>query len=248
MRLTAELITQSLQFLNPVNDRELDLRGNKIALIENLGVTKDAFDTIDLSDNEIRKLENFPQLNRLKHLLISNNRLEAIEANTGTKLPNLESLILSNNYFRELNQLETLRNFKNLQSVSLLGNLVTKKDNYRFYVIYLVPSLRYVDFIKVRQGEREQARKIFQAQNGDASKTFTVGSVEETVTTKVGLSSNDINLIKVRCIIVLYLSQIVFTFHYYYQNAIANAKTFEEMKYYEQCLLSNQMPKELLQE
>jgi len=40
MRLTPELVHQSPQFLNPVGDRELDLRGHKIAVIENLGVTK----------------------------------------------------------------------------------------------------------------------------------------------------------------------------------------------------------------
>jgi hypothetical protein len=40
MRLTPELINISPQFVNPLQERELDLRGNKIALIENLGVTK----------------------------------------------------------------------------------------------------------------------------------------------------------------------------------------------------------------
>jgi len=40
MRLTPELINISPQFMNPLKEREIDLRGNKIALIENLGVTK----------------------------------------------------------------------------------------------------------------------------------------------------------------------------------------------------------------
>ncbi len=37
-------------FINPVKERELDLRGLKIPLIENLGVTQDQFDSIDLCD------------------------------------------------------------------------------------------------------------------------------------------------------------------------------------------------------
>lgn len=44
---------------------------------------QDQFDTIDLSDNEIVKLENFPYLNRLGTLLINNNRITRINLNLG---------------------------------------------------------------------------------------------------------------------------------------------------------------------
>jgi U2 small nuclear ribonucleoprotein A' len=43
MRITAELIYLSPQFVNPINEREIDLRGNKISIIENLGATKVKF-------------------------------------------------------------------------------------------------------------------------------------------------------------------------------------------------------------
>lgn len=36
---------------------------------------QDQFDTIDLSDNDIRKVEGFPMLRRLKMLIINNNRV-----------------------------------------------------------------------------------------------------------------------------------------------------------------------------
>lgn len=49
--------------------------GYKIPVLENLGATLDQFDTIDLSDNEVRKLDGFPLLKRLKTLLINNNRI-----------------------------------------------------------------------------------------------------------------------------------------------------------------------------
>ena len=39
-RLTAELILRSRQYMSCINLYELDLRGNKIAAIENLGVTE----------------------------------------------------------------------------------------------------------------------------------------------------------------------------------------------------------------
>ena len=49
--------------------------GNKIEAIENLGATEDQFDTIDLSDNGILRLDGFPLLPRLKTLLLSGNAI-----------------------------------------------------------------------------------------------------------------------------------------------------------------------------
>ena len=39
---------------------------------------KDQFDCIDLSDNDIRKVEGFPYLRRLKTLLFNNNRISLV--------------------------------------------------------------------------------------------------------------------------------------------------------------------------
>lgn len=44
---------------------------------------QDQFDTIDLSDNEIVKLENFPYLTRLGTLLLNSNRITRINPNVG---------------------------------------------------------------------------------------------------------------------------------------------------------------------
>jgi len=57
MRITPDLVAACPQFTNPLREREIKLRACKIPAIENLGATQDQFDTIDLSDNEIRKLE-----------------------------------------------------------------------------------------------------------------------------------------------------------------------------------------------
>jgi U2 small nuclear ribonucleoprotein A' len=75
VKLTAEIIQNSMQYINPVKDRELDLRGYRIPEVENLGATGDQFDTIDFSDNDVRKLDGFPYLKRLKCLLFNNNRI-----------------------------------------------------------------------------------------------------------------------------------------------------------------------------
>lgn len=82
-KLTADLVLESPQGLNPVGDYELDLRRNKLAVIENLGATRDQFESIDLSENEIMRLDGFPKLQRLEQLLLSRNRIYRIERRIG---------------------------------------------------------------------------------------------------------------------------------------------------------------------
>ncbi|KAF2078578.1 hypothetical protein CYY_000078 [Polysphondylium violaceum] len=161
MRLTAEVILRAHDSINPCKDRELNLRGYKISSIENLGVTKDQFDTIDFSDNEISKLENFPLLNRVKTLFFNNNHISRFDEDFGLTLPNLTTLVLSNNKLIQLSDLEPLTKLKNIKYLSLLDNPVTKKQNYRLYLIYLVPRLKILDFKKIKQIERDESKKIF---------------------------------------------------------------------------------------
>jgi len=97
VRLTAELILTSPAFVNPLKERELDLRGNKISQIENLGATEDQYDVLDFSDNDITRLEGFPLLVRLSTILLNNNRIATIANGLGSKISNLENLILTNN-------------------------------------------------------------------------------------------------------------------------------------------------------
>lgn len=161
MKLTADLILQSPQFTNALKDRELDLRGYKIPVIENLGATLDQFDTINLSDNDVKKLEGFPLLKRLKCLLLNNNRVCRIGEGLETCLPNLESIVLTNNSMQDLSDLEPLGSVQTLRYLSLMRNPITNKQNYRLYVIYSLPQVRVLDFQRIKQREREAAKRLF---------------------------------------------------------------------------------------
>ena len=66
-------------------------------MIENLGAALDQYDTIDFSDNEIRKLDGFPFMNRVKSLMMNNNRIVRVAEGLELSLPNLNTLILTNN-------------------------------------------------------------------------------------------------------------------------------------------------------
>eukprot|EP00051_Salpingoeca_urceolata_P032568 m.16340 g.16340 ORF g.16340 m.16340 type:complete len:236 (-) comp5227_c0_seq1:185-892(-) len=166
VKLTQDLVILSTQFTNPLKQREIDLRGNKVAVIENLGATMDQFDTIDLTNNEIKKLDGFPILLRLKTLLLSNNRVARIAPGIGTKLPNLEELVLTNNSLTDLGDLFPLKDIPSLTRLSLSRNPVTRLKNYRLFVIHLLPALKLLDFQKVKPQERDTATELFESEEG----------------------------------------------------------------------------------
>ncbi|KAK3821458.1 MAG: small nuclear ribonucleoprotein U2A [Benniella sp.] len=169
MRLTPELIAQAPCYLNAVKDRELDLRSHKIPAIENLGVTRDLNDSLDLTDNDIRSLSNFPSLPRLKCLLLSNNRISKIAPNLSQHLPNLTTVVLTNNAITELSDLDGLAGCKSIEILSLMDNPVAKKKYYREWVVWKIPSVRVLDFNKIKKTERDRAKKLFEGKSGPSA-------------------------------------------------------------------------------
>ncbi|KAF2347766.1 Leucine-rich repeat domain L domain-like [Trinorchestia longiramus] len=166
VKLTPELIQQCVQHINPVRDRELILRGFKIPVIENMGATMDQFDTLDLTDNDIRRLDGFPLLKRVKSLLLSNNRIVRISPTLPESLPRLESVYLTNNLMADLHDVDVFAQLPRLEYLSLIANPVTAQEHYRAYVIHKVPQLRVLDFKRIREREREAAKKLFKSKSG----------------------------------------------------------------------------------
>uniref|UniRef100_H3CMJ1 Small nuclear ribonucleoprotein polypeptide A' n=1 Tax=Tetraodon nigroviridis TaxID=99883 RepID=H3CMJ1_TETNG len=229
VKLSAELIEQAAQYTQ-VRDRELDLaRGYKIPVIENLGATLDQFDTIDFSDNEVRKLDGFPLLRRLKTLLMNSNRICRIGENLEQSLPNLRELVLTSNNIQELGDLDPLATVKTLSLLSLLRNPVTNKKHYRLYVINKLPQLHVLDFQKVKLKERLEAEKMFRGKRGaqlakdiaKRTKTFTIGAATPLEKKKTGPSQADVEAIK---------------------NAIANASSLAEVERLKGMLQAGQIP------
>ncbi|KAK8556604.1 hypothetical protein V6N13_064625 [Hibiscus sabdariffa] len=238
VKLTADLIWKCPHFFNPLKERELDLRGNKIAVIENLGATEDQFDTIDLSDNEIVKLDNFPYLKRLGTLLINNNRVTRINPNIGEFLPKVHTLVLTNNRLVNLVEIDPLASLPKLQFLSLLDNNITKKPNYRLYVIHKLKSLRVLDFKKVKAKERLEAENLFASKEveeeikKESTKTIAPKEVsnvsevaEEEQTPKVVAPTPE-QIIAIKA-------------------AIVNSQTLEEVARLEKALKTGQLPADL---
>ena len=90
-----------------------------------MGATQNQFDAVDLSDNEIVKLEGFPPLARLHTLYLSNNRIARIGAELSQQIPMLKAAYLTNNRLKNLADLDPLKSCKRLTHLSLVGNPVS---------------------------------------------------------------------------------------------------------------------------
>lgn len=161
MRLTADLARDSPAYMNPLRQRELSLRGFKIPVIENLGATQDQFQVLDMSDNDVLKLDNFPVLNRLEVLLLANNRICRVKRGLGKFIPKLHTLILTNNKLAKLKDVKPLSDLGSLTHVVLMGNPVAKLEDYRLFVVHRLPNLKMLDFQKVTLKERTAAAAKF---------------------------------------------------------------------------------------
>ena len=185
MRLSPELIEEiAEQRVDPNQDRSLVLRGFRISLIENLGITRNQYACIDLSDNEISRIENFPSLSKLRTLLLASNGVSQIAHDAFDGLTGLTSLVLSNNRIAKLGTLVPIQVLVNLERLSLVDNPVTKTKHYRYFVIHLMQystKLRYLDFQRITDAERMEAKKFFETSEGSEMLKQTRPVMEEPV-------------------------------------------------------------------
>jgi len=162
MRLTPEVIRDAPVYLNPIEQRELSLRGKDIVVIENLGVAKDVHECIDMCNNQIVKLENFPIMKRLETLMMSGNKIVTIAPGLGKSLPNLHTLLLENNQIRTVSDIESISELSSsLTHLTISSNpIVEMISNLRPILIALLPKLKVIDYVRVTQAEQELGASI----------------------------------------------------------------------------------------
>lgn len=137
-------------------------------LLRTIVLRQDKYEAIDLTDNEITKLDNIPSMRKLQSIYLANNQISRIADGLGPSLPRLETLVLTNNRIAQLGEIDSLASIQSLLLLSLLHNPVTRRPHYRAYVIHRFPQLRVLDFQKVKRSERIAAAKLFASKAGKA--------------------------------------------------------------------------------
>uniref|UniRef100_A0A915CT40 U2 small nuclear ribonucleoprotein A n=1 Tax=Ditylenchus dipsaci TaxID=166011 RepID=A0A915CT40_9BILA len=84
-----------------------------------------------------------------------------IDKGIGGCLPNLKTLALTNNELAELADINPLVTRKKLEHLTMVGNPVAHKTNYRLHVIHVLKNVRVLYFEPVKDKEREAAKKLF---------------------------------------------------------------------------------------
>ncbi|KAL1459012.1 hypothetical protein WDU94_011030 [Cyamophila willieti] len=125
--------------------------------------------TLDLSYNSLTSLANLEYFPHLSELILDNNHLG--DHMVFPHLPNLHTLSLNKNNISDLENLllKIDTHFPNLKYLSLLGNTAcphqlidTEKDEedyqrYRYFVLYNLPQLQFLDSRPVKNHERREA-------------------------------------------------------------------------------------------
>ncbi|KAH3663484.1 hypothetical protein WICMUC_005923 [Wickerhamomyces mucosus] len=163
VRLTPNVLLDAPSYTNPEGARTLVLRNLSIPLLENLSVIGDINEVIDLTDNDLVNLGNFPpSLIKLKTLLVANNRIITIQDDFPNSVSHLESLSLISNNINSFNSLLPLKELKYLNNLSLIDNpIVSNEEDYRLFIIWLFPNLKILDFQKIKDFERDQSISLY---------------------------------------------------------------------------------------
>lgn len=154
MKLVPPVIGDAPRVLNPEGHVTLVLRNLGVNVIDNLHVTHDQFEVIDLTNNAIDEVGGIPEFTRLHTLLMANNHVKSVG---DIVLPLVTLVSLANN---RLNNLASLfGKFPNLRHLVLAGNPLPA--NYRAVAVWMFPNLQVLDFEKVTAKERDEGAVVY---------------------------------------------------------------------------------------
>ncbi|KAI5965933.1 SNT2 [Candida pseudojiufengensis] len=186
MKLTSQQINDAPIILNVEKKLTLILRNLDITEIDNLQITRNKFQVIDLTNNDLISLSNVPKnFDNLETLLLGNNNIAYIDEEYLPSDNSIKSISLMNNNLYRFQQCFSSK-FQKLENLILIGNPITQLDNYRLFLIWLIPSLKVLDLEKVKQKEKDESEKLYGVNR------IEMGSKAKRMFDKHQISSNDI--------------------------------------------------------
>lgn len=102
---------------------------------------------------------------RLTSIIANNNYVSRV-SKVGENAPNVKCLVLTNNRIASLGEVDNIALFKRLEHLSLLDNPLYMKQNYRNYVIHMIPSLKTLDYKKISKKEKTETVSFFKSSAG----------------------------------------------------------------------------------
>lgn len=176
MRLTSDHIRRAPHVTNAILQREIDLRGLGISSLDGHALVQlsNAFDVINLCNNVLSCLENFPthfskdqdtRLTRVNTVIVHRNRLQKVHADSCARaLPNVRFFAADSNHFLRVRDLTFLQHWPRLETVSLQCNPVWKEnpegfseEDVRAFMVYMCGKLRLIDNERVTDRDRSNA-------------------------------------------------------------------------------------------
>ena len=137
---------KTIDGLNGLSIQELNLRGNCIEKITNLGSNYlPKLSVLDIAENKIKSLKPLEACEKLSSLDVRDNQLEF------------------------LRQVEFLADLQFLEVLMFLGNPASKKPFYRRRIIYRLASLSKLDFTKISSEEKVRAFNLYPTLNEDGT-------------------------------------------------------------------------------
>ncbi|XP_072159515.1 dynein regulatory complex subunit 3 isoform X3 [Bemisia tabaci] len=144
------------------NLTELYLNNNSIQKIENIenlvNLTK-----LDLSFNQIKKIENLEEQIKLSKLSLSYNQISKLE--NLDNCPQLKVLVCSNNLLADLDDIQYLRKFEHLRTLTMIGNPFSNAGSFVDHVAKELPQLVYLNFqmLRTKDGKDSRLLLVFQS-------------------------------------------------------------------------------------
>lgn len=131
----------------------LDLSFNSIQKIEGLESLR-KLEVLNLCNNRISVIENMDTLEKITLFFIANNHLGQLDNVTKFSVTlvscnicvlQFQDVVHNLMQVKCISKVLYLRGFKNLRSINLCGNPVSKEDEYKFFMAAHFPNLMYLD-------------------------------------------------------------------------------------------------------
>ncbi|GMR53114.1 hypothetical protein PMAYCL1PPCAC_23309 [Pristionchus mayeri] len=127
---------------DPAKIDQLYLDNCKSEKVEGLPENLNSLDTLSMVNCGLKSFEGLPALPELVILDISQNQLQSGLELLVEKCPKLEKLVLSDNKFATLENLEPLKGLGSLTVLDTFQNGVEETDDYRTKVFEMFPTLK----------------------------------------------------------------------------------------------------------